>query len=108
MRDKYGPTLFGEQVMVARRLVEAGVPFVKVSRPGGIATAQNFETHLELVSELDHVMSTPARRPFGPRPARPHAGRYALGIRPHAPTSTPAWAATTSPAPGAPRSRAAA
>lgn len=58
MRDKYGPTQFGEQVLIARRLVEAGVPFVKVARAWWDSHGQNFETHLELVSELDHVMST--------------------------------------------------
>lgn len=58
MRDKYGPTQFGEQVLVARRLVEAGVPFVKVARAWWDSHGQNFETHLELVTELDHVMST--------------------------------------------------
>jgi uncharacterized protein (DUF1501 family) len=57
MRDKYGRTLFGEQTLIARRLVEAGVPFVKVSRAWWDSHGQNFETHLELVSELDHVMS---------------------------------------------------
>jgi hypothetical protein len=57
MREKYGPTQFGEQVLVARRLVEAGVPFVKVARAWWDSHGQNFETHLELVSELDHVMS---------------------------------------------------
>ena len=57
MRDKYGPTLFGEQVLVARRLIEAGVPFVKVARAWWDSHGQNFETHLELVAELDHVMS---------------------------------------------------
>jgi hypothetical protein len=57
-RDKYGPTLFAEQTLVARRLIEAGVPFVKVSRAWWDSHGQNFETHLELVSELDHVMST--------------------------------------------------
>lgn len=57
MRDKYGRTLFGEQCLVARRLVEAGVPFVKVSRAWWDSHGQNFETHLELVSELDHVMA---------------------------------------------------
>jgi uncharacterized protein (DUF1501 family) len=57
MRDLYGPTLFGEQALIARRLVEAGVPFVKVSRAWWDSHGQNFETHLELVSELDHVMS---------------------------------------------------
>lgn len=58
MRDKYGATLFGEQTLIARRLVEAGVPFVKVSRAWWDSHGQNFETHLELVTELDGVMST--------------------------------------------------
>ena len=56
-RDRYGPTLFGEQALIARRLVDAGVPFVKVSRAWWDSHGQNFETHLELVTELDHVMS---------------------------------------------------
>jgi len=58
MREKYGPTQFGEQCLIARRLVEAGVPFVKVARAWWDSHGQNFETHLELVTELDHVMST--------------------------------------------------
>jgi uncharacterized protein (DUF1501 family) len=58
VRQRYGPTQFGEQVLVARRLVEAGVPFVKVGRAWWDSHGQNFETHLELVTELDHVMST--------------------------------------------------
>lgn len=57
IRDMYGPTLFGEQAMIARRLIEAGTPFVKVSRAWWDSHGQNFETHLELVSELDRVMS---------------------------------------------------
>lgn len=58
VRDKYGPSLFGQQALVARRLIEAGTPFVKVSRAWWDSHGQNFETHLELVAELDHVMST--------------------------------------------------
>ncbi len=58
MRDRYGPTQFGEQCLIARRLIEAGVPFVKVARAWWDSHGQNFETHLELVTELDHVMST--------------------------------------------------
>ncbi|MFN0051422.1 MAG: DUF1501 domain-containing protein [Planctomycetales bacterium] len=58
MRDRYGPTQFAEQVLVARRLIEAGTPFVKVARAWWDSHGQNFETHLELVHELDHVMST--------------------------------------------------
>ncbi|CEF49282.1 unnamed protein product [uncultured bacterium] len=58
MRDLYGPTMFGEQVLVARRLVEAGVPFVRVGRAWWDSHGQNFETHQEMVPELDHVMAT--------------------------------------------------
>ncbi|MFP6753586.1 MAG: DUF1501 domain-containing protein [Pirellulaceae bacterium] len=58
MQDRYGPTLFGQQCLIARRLAEAGTPFVKVSRAWWDSHGQNFETHLELVTELDHVMST--------------------------------------------------
>ena len=57
IRDMYGKTQFGEQVLVARRLVEAGVPFVRVGRAWWNSHGQNFETHQELVPELDHVMS---------------------------------------------------
>ena len=57
MRDRYGPSLFGEQVLVARRLLEAGVPFVRVGRAWWDSHGQNFETHQELVPELDHVMA---------------------------------------------------
>lgn len=58
MRDRYGPTQFAEQVLVARRLVEAGVPFVRVARAWWDSHGQNFETHQEMVPELDHVMAT--------------------------------------------------
>jgi Protein of unknown function (DUF1501) len=58
VRDRYGPTQFGEQALVARRLVEAGVPFVRVARAWWDSHGQNFETHQEMVPELDHVMST--------------------------------------------------
>ncbi|MCU0705973.1 MAG: DUF1501 domain-containing protein [Fimbriiglobus sp.] len=58
VRDKYGPTQFGEQCLIARRLVEAGVPFVRVARAWWDSHGQNFETHQEMVPELDHVMAT--------------------------------------------------
>jgi hypothetical protein len=57
-RDKYGPTQFGQQALIARRLVEAGVPFVRVARAWWDSHGQNFETHQEMVPELDHVMAT--------------------------------------------------
>lgn len=57
MRDHYGPTQFGQQCLIARRLVEAGVPFVKVARAWWDSHGQNFETHRELCADLDHCMS---------------------------------------------------
>jgi hypothetical protein len=58
VRDQYGPTLFGQQALAARRLIEAGVPFVRVGRAWWDSHGENFETHQELTPELDHVMST--------------------------------------------------
>ena len=57
VRDRYGPTLFGQQTLIARRLVEAGVPFIRVGRAWWDSHGQNFETHQELAPELDHVMA---------------------------------------------------
>lgn len=53
VRARYGPTQFGEQCLIARRLVEAGVPFVKVARAWWDSHGQNFETHLELCADLE-------------------------------------------------------
>src|SRR5207253_7505957 len=58
IRDLYGPTLFAQQALAARRLVEAGVPFVRVGRAWWDSHGHNFETHQEMVPELDHVMAT--------------------------------------------------
>ncbi len=57
VRARYGGTQFGEQCLIARRLVEAGVPFVKVARAWWDSHGQNFETHQELCADLDHSMS---------------------------------------------------
>jgi uncharacterized protein (DUF1501 family) len=58
VRARYGKTQFAEQALIARRLVEAGVPFVRVARAWWDSHGQNFETHQEMVPELDHVMAT--------------------------------------------------
>jgi hypothetical protein len=57
VRARYGPTQFAEQCLIARRLVEAGVPFVKVARAWWDSHGQNFETHRELCADLDQSMS---------------------------------------------------
>ncbi|HMF11267.1 MAG TPA: DUF1501 domain-containing protein, partial [Gemmataceae bacterium] len=58
VRDRYGKTDFGQHALIARRLLEADVPMVKVARAWWDSHADNFESHRELVAELDHVMST--------------------------------------------------
>lgn len=57
IRDRYGSTEFGQQALVARRLLEAGVPMVKVARAWWDSHHDNFESHRELVTEFDHVYS---------------------------------------------------
>jgi hypothetical protein len=57
IQDRYGPTPFGKQALVARRLIEAGVPYVRVNKGWWDTHGQNFEAHYEMVPELDHVMS---------------------------------------------------
>jgi hypothetical protein len=58
VRDRYGRTDFGQHALIARRLIEGGVPMVKVARAWWDSHSDNFESHRELASELDHVMST--------------------------------------------------
>ena len=58
VRARYGKTDFGQHALIARRLIEAGVPMVKVARAWWDSHHDNFESHRELVSELDHVMTT--------------------------------------------------
>lgn len=58
VRAKYGPRQFAQQCLIARRLAEAGVPFIKVARAWWDSHGQNFETHRELCADLDHAMVT--------------------------------------------------
>lgn len=57
IQDRYGPTLFGRQALCARRLIEAGVPFVRVNRGWWDSHGENFDIHHELVPEFDYVLS---------------------------------------------------
>lgn len=57
VRERYGKTPFGEQALLARRLLEAGASVVKVARGFWDSHHDNFESHRELVPDLDHVLS---------------------------------------------------
>jgi hypothetical protein len=61
IRQRYGPGLFGQGCLLARRLVERGVPFVEVALGGGLAwdTHQdNFRQVRRLSEELDSGWAT--------------------------------------------------
>lgn len=56
VREKYGPGMFGQGCLLARRLVERGVPFVEVSLGAGLGWdthADNFNLVKNLSAELD-------------------------------------------------------
>jgi uncharacterized protein (DUF1501 family) len=53
LRDAYGRTTFGQGCLLARRLVEAGVPFVEVGLEGWDTHNQNFERVARLAQVLD-------------------------------------------------------
>jgi arylsulfatase A-like enzyme len=57
IRQSYGDSLFAQQAIVARRLVEAGVPFVRLNRGWWDSHGENFDIHAALVPDLDKVMS---------------------------------------------------
>lgn len=57
VRERYGKSPFGRQCLLARRLLEAGVPVVKVARGFWDSHHDNFESHRELVPDLDNVLS---------------------------------------------------
>jgi hypothetical protein len=57
-RAAYGRSKFGDGCLLARRLVEVGVPFVEVFQAGWDTHANNFPRVKELSREVDPAMST--------------------------------------------------
>jgi uncharacterized protein (DUF1501 family) len=53
LRESYGPTAFGQGCLLARRLVERGVPFVEVTLEGWDSHIDNFGTVARLGGLLD-------------------------------------------------------
>jgi hypothetical protein len=57
-RDRYGRNTFGQSCLVARRLVEAGIPYITINYKGGWDThKENFELMRRRVPELDKGLS---------------------------------------------------
>lgn len=58
IRDKYGRTTFGQQALLARRLVEAGVPFVTLYNGGWDHHSNIFPAFRKQGRTLDSVVAT--------------------------------------------------
>ena len=57
VRDKYGKKTFGQSCLAARRLVEAGVPYVTINYNGWDTHKQHFQTMNQKLPELDQGLS---------------------------------------------------
>lgn len=59
LRDRYGRNTFGQECLAARRMVEAGVPYITISFPGGWDTHSNhFATMKRQCPILDQGVAT--------------------------------------------------
>jgi uncharacterized protein (DUF1501 family) len=53
VRERYGRNTFGQSCLVARRLVEKGVPYVTVNYPGWDTHKQHFQAMRRMLPQLD-------------------------------------------------------
>ena len=58
LADRYGRHDFGRHLLLARRLLEAGVTFVKVSHSNYDTHHENFDFHIEQLGEFDRPFAT--------------------------------------------------
>ena len=106
VRDRYGRHMFGQSLLLARRLVQAGVPIVQVN----MGRVQTWDTHSGNFKSLKNRLLPPTDQGVSALlddlaatgPARRDAGRRHRRVRPDAPDrrehrqqQRPATAATT-------------
>jgi hypothetical protein len=58
MRDRYGRHDFGRHCLMARRLLEGGATFVKVTHSNYDTHHENFDFHIEQLGEFDRPFAT--------------------------------------------------
>lgn len=58
LRERYGRNSFGQACLVARRLVERGVPYVTINYKGWDTHKQHFQTMRRKLPEMDKGMAT--------------------------------------------------
>ena len=92
VRDRYGRNQFGQSCLLARRLVEAGVPFITINDGGWDTHKDNFETMQQEAARAGSGHLSAARRPGAARPATGNSGHLVRRVRAHAresPTKRP-------------------
>ncbi len=57
-QDRYGSSEFGKHCLLARRLLEHGVPFVQVNHSNYDTHHENFDFHIEQLGEFDLPFAT--------------------------------------------------
>jgi hypothetical protein len=58
LREKYGKNTFGQSCLMARRLVEYGVPYVTINYKGWDTHKQHFQAMRRKLPEMDKAMAT--------------------------------------------------
>jgi hypothetical protein len=58
LRDRYGRTTFGQSCLMARRLVEKGVPYITINYQGWDTHKQHFQAMNRKLPELDKGLAT--------------------------------------------------
>jgi hypothetical protein len=58
LRDRYGKNKFGQSCLVARRLVEQGVPVITINYAGWDTHKNHFQSMRNMLPELDQGMAT--------------------------------------------------
>ena len=69
LRDRYGRNTFGQSCLMARRLVEHGVPYVTINYKGWDTHKQHFQIMRRKLPEMDKGMADPAAGFVRSRPA---------------------------------------
>ena len=58
VRDRYGRTTFGQSCLMARRLIERGVPYITINYKGWDTHKQHFQAMRRKLPEMDKGMAT--------------------------------------------------
>jgi len=58
MRDRYGRNTFGQSCLVARRLIERGVPYITINSQGWDTHRQHFQAMRQRLPQVDRGMAT--------------------------------------------------